>query len=428
MTGGNANPYALAQEQVDRTARSLSLDDSVRELIRRPLREYTFAIPVKLESGPSMVFEGFRVQHNDARGPGKGGIRFHPQETLDGVRARAMLNTWRCAVVDIPLGGSMGGVVCDPHTISSDVQEKICRGWVRQMSRATGPMFDIPEPDIMTNPQHMLWMLDEFEAIHHGRFPGFITGKPVSLGGSLGRMEAAGYGMIYMLREALKELDVKLAGTTAAVQGFGNVARHAVNLYTQLGGTVLAVACLDQREQQPYTFRKKDGVSYDELVGITDPFGGIDKERASDLGYEVLPGDAWLREPVDTLLPAAFEFQISGNNVGDISQPVRVIVEGANSPITPNAERILTDRKVIVIPDFIANAGGIISSYFEQVQSNANHYWSRDEVLGQLDVKMTDAYRAVKNAPGHETGNLRDAALTIGIARVAQACSDRGWV
>ncbi len=428
MTGGNSNPFQLAQEQVDRISKSLTLDDAVRQLIRRPLREYTFAIPVRVENGPSMVFEGFRVQHNDARGPGKGGIRFHPQETLDGVRARAMWNTWRCAVVDIPLGGSMGGVVCDPHTISSDVQEKICRGWVRQMSRATGPDLDIPEPDIMTNPQHMLWMLDEFEAIHYGRFPGFITGKPVSLGGSLGRMEAAGYGMIYMLREALRELGVKLSGTTAAVQGFGNVARHAVGLFIELGGTVLAVSCLDQREQRPCTFRKKDGVVFDELVAISDPFGGIDKERASDLGYEVLPGDAWLQEQVDVLLPAAFEYQISGNNANDVSDAVRIVVEGADSPITPNAERILIDRGVVVIPDYIASAGGIICSYFEQVQSNANHYWPRDEVLGQLDVKLTNAYRAVRTAAGHESGSLRDAALGIGIARVAQACSDRGWI
>ena len=229
------NSFQIAQAQFDKVAEYLGLDPATRELLRYPLREYQFAIPVRMDNGAVKVFRGFRVQHNDARGPGKGGIRFHPQETIDTVRALAMWMTWKCAVVDIPLGGAKGGVICDPHNLSAREQEQICRGWVRQIARNVGPITDVPAPDVMTNAQHMLWILDEFEQIHGGRFPGFITGKPVDLGGSLGRTEATGYGVVFTLREALKELGMRPENTTASVQGFGNVAQYAIDLYTRLG-------------------------------------------------------------------------------------------------------------------------------------------------------------------------------------------------
>src|SRR5580765_7368688 len=246
------NAFQIAQSQFDKVAAMLNLDPGVREVLRWPAREFTFRIPVRMDNGSLQVFQGFRVQHNDARGPNKGGIRFHPEETIDTVRALSMWMTWKCAVVDIPLGGAKGGVICDPHNLSAREQEQICRGWVRQVARNVGPLSDVPAPDVMTDAQHMLWMLDEFEKIHGGRFPGFITGKPVGMGGSLGRTEATGYGVVITLREALKELGIRAENTEASVQGFGNVAQHAIELYHRLGGRVIAVSCWDQADQRAY--------------------------------------------------------------------------------------------------------------------------------------------------------------------------------
>src|SRR5512134_2952089 len=238
MATKGVNAFEMAQAQFDKVAAILDLDPATRELLRWPMREYSFAIPVRMDDGHVRVFRGFRVQHNDARGPSKGGIRFHPQETLDTVRALAMWMTWKCAVVDIPLGGGKGGVVCDPHHLSQREQELICRGWVRQIARNVGPVVDVPAPDVMTSGQHMLWMLDEFEQIRGGRYPGFITGKPVGMGGSLGRAEATGFGVVFTIREALKQLDIRPRDATASVQGFGNVAQYAIRLLEQLGGRV----------------------------------------------------------------------------------------------------------------------------------------------------------------------------------------------
>jgi glutamate dehydrogenase (NAD(P)+) len=381
-----------------------------------------------MDDGKAKVFRGFRVQHNDARGPCKGGIRFHPLETMDTVRALAMWMTWKCAVVDLPLGGAKGGVVCDPHNLSEREQEQICRGWVRQMAAKLGPQTDVPAPDVMTSAQHMLWMLDEFEGIRGAKLPGFITGKPVSVGGSLGRTEATGYGVMFAVREALKELNVRVADTTASVQGFGNVAQHAIRLYQQMGGTTICVSCWDQEAQISHSYRKKDGIDLDELLSVTDRFGGINRGRARDLGYEVLPGEDWLTQEVDILVPAALENQISEENVGGIGRKVRIIAEGANGPTTTEADQALRERDILVLPDFLANAGGVTCSYFEQVQSNMNYYWGKDEVLGKLDAKMTAAYVAVSEMARQHKMYMRDAAYAIAVDRVARACRDRGWV
>ena len=421
------NSFEIAQAQFDRVAALIGLDEATRELLRWPLREHSFAIPVRMDSGAVQVFRGFRVQHNDARGPSKGGIRFHPQETLDTVRALAMWMTWKCAVVDIPLGGGKGGVVCDPHNLSAREQEQICRGWVRQMSRNVGPVSDIPAPDVMTNAQHMLWMLDEFEAIHGGRYPGFITGKPVGMGGSLGRTEATGYGVVFALREALRELGLPASATRASVQGFGNVAQYAIRLYQQLGAKVICVSCWDQNDQAAYAFKRPAGVDMDALLLITDRFGGIDKEKARGLGYEVLPGDAWIEQSVEVLIPSALENQITAESVTRIAPSVRIVAEGANGPTTTDGDEALEKRGIHVIPDFLANAGGVTCSYFELVQSNTNYYWEKDEVLGKLDVKMTSAYLAVSELARKRGLSMRDAAYVIAINRVAQACRDRGW-
>lgn len=422
------NSFEMAQEQFDNVADLLDLEQAARDLLRNPLREYQFSIPVRMDDGRVQIFRGFRVQHNDARGPGKGGIRFHPQETIDTVRALAMWMTWKCAVVDIPLGGSKGGVVCDPHNLSLREQEQICRGWIRRIARDIGPILDVPAPDVMTTAQHMLWMLDEYEAIHGGKYPGLITGKPVGMGGSLARKEATGYGLVFALREALKELGIRPEDTTASVQGFGNVAQHAIELYNRIGGTVICVSSWDQEDQTSYAFKKKDGVSLEDMLNITDRFGGIDKKRAKDLGYEVLPGDAWLEQDVDILIPAALENQITLDNVAKISQRVKIISEGANGPTGPRADKVIQERGIFMIPDLLANAGGVTCSYFEQVQSNMNYYWERDDVLGRLDIKMTAAFIAVSELAQKRKLNMRDAAYVIAISRVAQACKDRGWV
>lgn len=422
------NPFEMAREQFDKTADLIGLDDGTRSLLRSPLREFHFSIPVRMDDGHVEVFQGFRVQHNDARGPSKGGIRFHPQETIDTVRALSMWMTWKCAVADIPLGGGKGGVICDPHNLSAREQEAICRGWVRQLARNVGPVSDVPAPDVMTNPQHMLWMLDEYETINGGHYPGMITGKPVGMGGSLGRTEATGYGVIYCLREALKELNIDAADTSMSVQGFGNVAQYAIELYNQMGGKVVCVSSWDQEEQTTYAFYRESGVDRDELLGMTDRFGGIDKVKAKAAGYDVLPGDDWIKQDVDILLPAALENQITGKNVELIAERVKIIAEGANGPTTPEADAVIEKRGIFMIPDFLANAGGVTCSYFEQVQCNMNYFWERDEVLTKLDQKMTAAYQSISEMAKRQNVYMRDAAYVVAINRVAAACRDRGWV
>ncbi len=422
------NAFEMAQAQFDKIADLMDLDQPAQDLLRNPLREFHFSIPIRMDDGSAKVFRGFRVQHNDARGPSKGGIRFHPMETIDTVRALSMWMTWKTAVVDIPLGGSKGGVICDPHNLSARELEQVARGWVRQIAQNLGPLADVPAPDVMTSPQIMLWMLDEYETIARAKYPGFITGKPVGMGGSLGRTEATGYGVIFTVREALKTLGLKPGQTVAAVQGFGNVAQYAIRLFNQIGGKVASVSCWDQEANTSYTYRKKDGIDLDQLLSVTDRFGGINKKKAQDLGCELLPGEAWIEQEADILIPAALENQITGENVEKIHPQVKIIAEGANGPTTPEADAEIARRGIFVIPDLLANAGGVTCSYFEQVQNSMNYYWQKDEVLGRLDVKMTNAFAAVRDLSQKRKLYMRDAAFVIAVNRVAQACRDRGWV
>jgi glutamate dehydrogenase len=428
VAGAPFNPFAMAQSQYDRAAEQLGLDTAVREFLREPMREVVFSIPLRMDSGGVQIYRGFRVQHNDARGPGKGGLRFHPAGTLDVIRALAMWMTWKTAIVDIPHGGSAGGVLVDPHNLSAAELEQLCRRFMRFAARDLGPDVDVPEPDIMAGPQEMLWMLDEYEAINRRHALGALTGKPVGMGGSLGRREAQGFGAVICVREALKEIGLKPSNALASVQGFGNVGQNAVKLLAELGVKVIAIAALGTRDRKPLTIRKEDGVRVDELLGITDGFGSIDREGAAGLGYEILPGGAWLEQDVDVLVPAALENQITAENVGVVSQRVRVVAEGANGPTRPEAEQQLIARGVRVIPDLLAGAGGVTCSYFEQVQSNMNYFWERDEVLGKLDVKMTSAYIAVSDLARKRSLPMRDAAYIIAVSRVAGACKARGWL
>lgn len=428
MATGSFNPFQMAQQQFDDVAAKLGLDQATCDLLRQPNREVHFNIPVRMDDGTYKVFRGFRCQHNDARGPAKGGIRFHPHETIDTVRALSMWMTWKTAVVDIPLGGGKGGVICDPHNLSMREQEQICRGWVRAVAPLVGPVQDVPAPDVMTTGQHMIWMLDEYEKITGMKQPGFITGKPLGSGGSLGRTEATGYGVVYTLREALKDLNIDIKKTTAAFQGFGNVSQYALKLYTELGGRAVCVSCWDHHEQKAFTYKKESGITFDEMMSITNRFGEIDKDKARELGYEILPGNAWIEQEVDILIPAALENQVNAETAPKIAKSVKVVAEGANGPTTPEADAIFKERGVMAIPDFLANAGGVTCSYFEQVQCNMNYFWSKEEVLEKLDRKMTDAYRAVADLAKSRNVYMRDAAYMISISRVAEACKMRGWV
>lgn len=428
MVDASYNAFTDAQKLFDRAADLLDLDQATRDFLRTPAREYHFSIPIRMDDGKVKIFQGYRVMHNDARGPAKGGIRFHPHETIDTVRALAMWMTWKTAVVDLPLGGGKGGVICDPHNLSSYEQERLCRGWIRQVYKNIGPDIDIPAPEVMTNAQHMLWMLDEYEVISGSRQPGVITGKPVGMGGSLGRAEATGYGVIISLREALKELDIDPSETTASVQGFGNVSQYAIELYQQMGGTVKCVSSWVQDEQDSYSVCKPEGINLEELRSVTDSFGGINISKAVKMGYKMIPGEDWLKQEVDILIPAAIENQITGNNVNDIHKKVKVIAEAANGPTSPEAAKVLDKKGIYTIPDFLANAGGVTCSYFEQVQSNMNYYWEKDEVLSKLDLKMTSAFISVSDFAKTNNLNMRDAAYVISVNRVSQACKDRGWV
>jgi len=381
-----------------------------------------------MDDGTTRVFSAVRVQHNDARGPFKGGIRFQPSASIDDVRSLAMAMTWKTAVVDLPLGGAKGAVFCDPHELTEREQERLCRGFVRRMFHGLGPTIDVPAPDVMTSAKHMAWILDEYEVISGQKAPGAVTGKPLDIGGSLGRTEATGYGVVLTVHEALTGLGTPIQETAASVQGFGKVAQHAARRFTVLGGKIVAVSSWNQADRRAYTFRNVDGLDVDHLVGITDEYGSIDPAKAAAFGCEVLPGNVWLEQPVDILIPAALEHQISEENVGRVHGRVRIVAEGANAPTTPAADRILHERGVIVIPDVLANAGGVTCSYLEQVQGSANALWRRDQVFDELEERLRVAFRAVHDMANHGAMSLRDAAYLIAVDRVAKACRARGWV
>ncbi len=423
------NPFEVAQSQFDRVAGQLQLASEVRQILRWPLREFRFQISVHMDDGANRVFFGFRVQHNDARGPCKGGIRFHPNETIDTVRALGMWMTWKCAVADIPLGGGKGGAIVDPSTLSVGEKERLCRGWVDGIYKNLGPRNDVPAPDVGTTPQMMGWMMDEYSKLVGQYTPGVITGKPVGSGGSLGRTEATGYGVIYTVREAMKHLKLDPHGCTAAVQGFGNVAQYAaIGFIEQLGGKVLCVSCYDRNDKTSYTYFKPDGIDPRFLQSITDQYGTIDQAKAQGAGYVMESGDAWLSKDVDVLIPAALEGQITADNVNTISRKVKIVAEGANGPTSPAADVVFKDRNLFVIPDFLCNAGGVTVSYFESVQNDANYYWEHEAVLRRLDQKMTTAFHGVLDMSTSRDVGMRDAAYMVAIDRVVKAMDLRGWL
>lgn len=423
------NPFETAQAQFDKGADLLGLPDDARALLRWPLREFHFRIPVKMDDGTTRVFSGYRVQHSDARGPSKGGIRFHPNETIDTVRALATWMTWKCAVADIPLGGGKGGVIVNPATLSVTEKERLCRGWVNQMWKNIGPRMDVPAPDVGTTPQMMAWMMDEYSKLVGNYTPGVFTGKPVDMGGSLGRTEATGYGVIYTVREAMKHLGIDSTKATASIQGFGNVAQYAaIGFREMLGGKVLCVSCWDHIDKKPYTYSHPDGIDPKFLQSITDQYGTIDAAKAKAAGYVQEDAMAWIDKEADVLIPSALENMITGETAPRIHPRVKIIAEGANGPTTLEGDAVIKERGIFVIPDFLCNAGGVTTSYFESVQNDMNFYWSKEEVLQKLDQKMTKAFHDVLEMSVDRGVYMRDAAYLVAIDKVVRSMRLRGWV
>jgi len=320
-------------------------------------------------------------------------------------------------------------VVVDSATLSVGEKERLCRGWVDGIWKNLGPRNDVPAPDLGTTPQMMGWMMDEYSKLVGQYTPGVITGKPVGSGGSEGRTEATGYGVVCTVREAMKHLKLKSEGSTAALQGFGNVAQYAaIGFSEQLGGKVLCVSCYDRHDRTVYTYVKPDGADARYLQSITDQYGTIDKAQATAAGYQAEPGDAWIGLDADVLIPAAIEGQITAETVGRISPQVKIVAEGANGPTTPEADAEFKRRGVFVIPDFLCNAGGVTVSYFESVQNDANYYWEHDAVLRRLDQKMTNAFNGVLGMSTRHDVYMRDAAYMVAIDRVVKAMELRGLV
>jgi len=413
----NLNPFQIAQRQLDEAARILDLDPAVHELLRWPMREFHVRIPVRMDDGTVKVFEGFRVQYNNARGPTKGGIRFHPQETFDTVRALAAWMTWKTAVVDLPLGGGKGGVVCNPKEMSQGELERLSRGWIRALGHYIGPDIDVPAPDVYTNPQVMAWMMDEYEKLTGHSAPGVITGKPLPLGGSAGRGDATARGGVYTVREAAKVLGIELKGAPAAIQGYGNAGQFAHKLAVELLG--LKVVAVSDSKGGVYS---PEGLPFEALLKHKQETGSV----VEFPGAQSISNPELLELEVVVLFPAALENVITEENAGRIK--AKIVAELANGPTTPEADVILHQRGVYVIPDFLCNAGGVTVSYFEQVQNAYNYYWDEQTVHERLDRKMTTAFHAVHEAAQKYGVHNRLGAYAVAVSRVAEAMRLRGWV
>ena len=411
------NPFRITQQQLDQAAEILKLDPAIHELLRWPLREIHVALPVKMDDGSIKVFQGFRVQYNDARGPTKGGIRFHPDETVDTVRALAAWMTWKCALVDIPLGGGKGGIICDPRQMSQGELERLSRAYVRQIGHNIGLVKDVPAPDVNTNAQIMAWMVDEYAFMHGYNEFGVITGKPLALGGSVGREDATGRGVSLTVREAAKILNLDLNGARMVVQGFGNVGSWAAILLQELGCKLVGVGDASGAWVNP------EGIDARALKDYVKKNNGLAKGYAG-LGTEI-PAESLLETPCEVLVPAALENQITEKNAARIKP--RILAEGANGPTTPDADPILFANGVYVIPDFLCNAGGVTVSYFEMVQNAYNFYWDLDTIHERLEQKMVAAFHSVHEMAQRYKVHNRLAAYLVAVNRVAEAMHVRGW-
>jgi len=413
----NQNPFEIAQKQLDACAEIIRLDPNAHAILHVPMRELHVSLPVRMDDGSVRVFQGFRVQYNDARGPTKGGIRFHPDETIDTVRALAALMTWKCALLDLPLGGAKGGVICDPKQMSKGELERLSRAYIQGEYQFIGPDKDIPAPDVYTNPQVMAWMMDEYSKIAGKNQFGVITGKPLSMGGSAGRGDATARGGWYTVREAAKECGVALKDATVAIQGYGNAGYGAACLAKALFGSRI-VAISDS----------KGGIFSKEGLG-PEAVGEHKAETTSVINFpdtKPISNEELLGLEVDILMPAALESVITEKNAPSIK--AKILAELANGPTTPEADDILYKNGVHVIPDFLCNAGGVTVSYFEMVQNFYMYYWEEKEVHERLDRKMTIAYHSVLDASKKYNVNMRQAAYVVAVERVVEAMKLRGWV
>ncbi len=411
------NPFAIAQQQLDEAAAILGLDPATHALLREPLREMVVSIPLRMDDGSVRVYRGYRVQYNDARGPCKGGLRWHPDETVDTVRALAAWMTWKTAVVDIPLGGGKGGVTCNPKELSPTEQERLARGYIRAVWKILGEETDIPAPDVYTNPQIMAWMMDEYSVIRGHMVPGMITGKPIALGGSQGRGDATARGGIYTVREAAKVLNLELDGAKAAIQGYGNAGQFAHQLATEILG--MKVVAVSDSKGGVYS---EAGLNFEATMSHKKETGSVIDLPETDN----ISNDDLLELDVTVLYPSALENVITEVNASKIQ--AKIIAELANGPTTPEADTIMFDKGIFVLPDFLCNAGGVTVSYFEQVQNAYDFYWPIEEVHQRLDTKMTAAFHAVHQMAQKKKVHNRLAAYLVAVERVAEAAKLRGWV
>lgn len=410
------NPFKIVQRQIEIASEKLGLEDEIVEILKHPQRVLTVTFPVKMDDGTTKVFEGYRSQHTDVVGPTKGGIRFHPDVTIDEVRALSMWMTFKCGVVGLPYGGGKGGVVCDPRKLSKSEVERISRGFIEALGDFIGPNRDIPAPDVYTNAQVMGWMVDTYSRLHGDAYtPGVITGKPLILGGSKGRNEATARGCVFVIEEAMKKLERPLKHASVAIQGFGNAGRVAANLLHDLGCKIVAISDSIGAIYNP------DGLDLEKVELLKDTASILDYGES----YQINPLDL-LELDVDILVPAALENQITSQNADRIQ--ATLIAEAANGPTTPEADAILKEKGIVIIPDILANAGGVTVSYFEWVQNMMNYYWTEEEVNAKLKPIMVDSYKQVDRLAEEYQTDLRTAAFMRSILRVTEAMRARGWV
>ena len=413
----NINPFETAQKQLDNCAKIMNLDPAVHALLREPARELWVTIPVKMDDGSTKLFKGFRVQYNTARGPAKGGIRFHPHETIDTVRALSAWMTWKCALLDLPLGGGKGGIICDPKNLSEAELERLSRGYIDKIFEIIGPEKDVPAPDVYTNPKTMSWMMDEYSKLAGRNQFGVITGKPLGIGGSKGRGDATAKGGVYAIREAAKALDIDMSKASVAIMGYGNAGHHMCTLIkSELGAKIVAVS------DSKGGIYAENGLDPDKVLEHKEKTGSV----INFPDAKNITNDELLTLTVDVLIPAALENVITEKNAGDIK--AKIVAELANGPTTLEADEILYKNNVHIIPDFLCNAGGVTVSYFEMVQNFYMHYWELDQVYEKLDKRMTKAYKDVYEISKRLNVNMRIAAYIIAVGRVAEAVKHRGWV
>jgi len=411
------NPFKIAQEQLELAASKLGLDRPTTEFLKWPMREFVYTIPLRMDDGSVKVVRAYRVQYNNARGPCKGGLRWHPAETIDTVRALAAWMTWKTSLMDIPLGGSKGGVTIDPKKLSTSEKERLARAYMRCVAHELGAFKDVPAPDVYTDPQIMAWMMDEYETIVRMNCPSVITGKPIPLGGSQGRGDATARGGIYCLREGAKTVGLNTQGATAAIQGFGNAGQFAATLGAELLGLELIAAS----DSQGGIINEK-GIDPTALVQHKNKTGRVEGFP----GSRPISNEGLLELKVDVLFPAALENVITAKNCKNIK--ARILCELANGPTTPDADEVLYKNGVLVLPDFLANGGGVTVSYFEQVQGTYNYFWPIEEIHKQLDAHVTRAFHAVNDMSKKEKVNMRIAAYMVAVKKVADAMKLRGWV